>query len=399
MSYRELRNLCEMCRIAGFPRPISIDSFREPNFPLVAELLEWIVLRYEPNALMSTKCSTEQERVIFIKSAVLLLIQNARIKLNPKKLYMADGHAVQELVQPLKILSLADRGSTSDAHAVTIPVIRTKLATKLQEVRQCASLAAQLPQTGSTLSSLLEKELHYRADRSRALSRALPPSEAEKALRNATTALSTLATQTEDKLNNVTSDEKALDEKIERKRREYEQMQKRLAKLQSFRPQYMDEYEKYETKLKQLYDIYVLKFRNLSYLQLQMVEMERADRQRQAETETNMRQVVEKMRTDNANQAPPIDVSELDDEPEAMRPTGGARRIYGNMMGVGFSDEEEDSDDDVDVSEGDEEIDHGRAMKDRIPAAGRSRKPVQHLELEDVEDEMAPREGDSGDDF
>lgn len=37
--------------------------------------------------------------------------------------------------------------------------------------------------------------------------------------------------------------------------------------FQSFRPQYMDEYEKYEAKLKQLYAIYVLKFRNVAYLQ------------------------------------------------------------------------------------------------------------------------------------
>ena len=34
------------------------------------------------------------------------------------------------------------------------------------------------------------------------------------------------------KLNNVSTDEAALDEKIERKKREYEQMQKRYAKLQ-----------------------------------------------------------------------------------------------------------------------------------------------------------------------
>ncbi|KHJ83509.1 hypothetical protein OESDEN_16792 [Oesophagostomum dentatum] len=60
----------------------------------------------------------------------------------------------------------------------------------------------------------------------------------------------------------------------------------------------MDEYEKLEAKLKELYEIYVVKFRNLSYLQQLQLEIERADRQKQAESERTMRQVVEKMRMD-----------------------------------------------------------------------------------------------------
>ena len=72
------------------------------------------------------------------------------------------------------------------------------------------------------------------------------------------------------KLANISTDEAALDEKIERRKREFEQMQKRYAKLQvrvtgckmkknslfqSFRPAHMDEYEKYEKKLKEVYEV------------------------------------------------------------------------------------------------------------------------------------------------
>ncbi|VDM85885.1 unnamed protein product [Strongylus vulgaris] len=88
MSYRELRNLCEMTRAIGYPRILSLENFRTPNFKLVAELLEWIVKRFDPSATISAEQTTnEQDRVLFIKQAVLLLLQNSRLKLNPRKLY------------------------------------------------------------------------------------------------------------------------------------------------------------------------------------------------------------------------------------------------------------------------------------------------------------------------
>lgn len=35
----------EMLRVLGFPRLVSIESFRSPNFPLVAQILQWLVSR------------------------------------------------------------------------------------------------------------------------------------------------------------------------------------------------------------------------------------------------------------------------------------------------------------------------------------------------------------------
>jgi clusterin-associated protein 1 len=50
MSYRDLRAFCEMMRGLGFPRLVSVENFRNPNFPLVAELMAWLVKRYDPDA-------------------------------------------------------------------------------------------------------------------------------------------------------------------------------------------------------------------------------------------------------------------------------------------------------------------------------------------------------------
>ena len=60
MSYRDLRSLTEMMRALGYPRLISIENFRNPNFQLVSEMMSWLVKRFEPNADMPTEVDTEQ---------------------------------------------------------------------------------------------------------------------------------------------------------------------------------------------------------------------------------------------------------------------------------------------------------------------------------------------------
>ncbi|KAL6738265.1 hypothetical protein Aduo_011829 [Ancylostoma duodenale] len=277
MSYRELRNLCEMTRAIGYPRILSLENFRTPNFKLVAELLEWIVKRFDPSATISAEqTETEQDRVLFIKQAVLLLLQNSRLKLNPRKLYQADGYAAQELLPAVKLLYEAGkRTSPEDIHAHW-NTIKTKLNAKVQEIRVARQLSSQLPQTGAALHELLGKELYYRQQRNRATSRAIPLAEAEKTVQKS---IEAIVSDTEDITACIFS---VVTKHISSMmKREYEQMQKRYVKLQSFRPQYMDEYEKLEEKLKELYEIYVVKFRNLAYLQQLQLEIERADRQKQ----------------------------------------------------------------------------------------------------------------------
>ena len=39
---------------------LSIENFRQPNFPLVAEMLVWLVKRFEPTADLPTEVDTEQ---------------------------------------------------------------------------------------------------------------------------------------------------------------------------------------------------------------------------------------------------------------------------------------------------------------------------------------------------
>uniref|UniRef100_A0A0K0CVE8 Clusterin-associated protein 1 n=1 Tax=Angiostrongylus cantonensis TaxID=6313 RepID=A0A0K0CVE8_ANGCA len=244
-----------MTRAIGYPRILSLENFRTPNFKLVAELLEWIVRRFDPSAAISAEqTATEQERVLFIKQAVLLLLQNTRLKLNPRKLYQADGYAVQELLPAVKLLYEAGKRTHAEDLHTHWNAVKSRLNAKMQEIRIARQLSTQLPQTGAALHELLLEGENLQQQRNRATSRTIPLAEAEKTVQNSIEAI-VADTEVQNKLSNVSSDEVALDEKIERKAREYEQMQKRYVKLQSFRPQYMDEYERLESKLKELYEL------------------------------------------------------------------------------------------------------------------------------------------------
>ena len=79
MSFRELRNFTEILRALGFNRNISLENFHEPNFQLVAEILFWFAVRYDPNADITDSIDEENDRVLFLKQICQLFSSKARI--------------------------------------------------------------------------------------------------------------------------------------------------------------------------------------------------------------------------------------------------------------------------------------------------------------------------------
>lgn len=126
MSYRDMRNFTEMMRALGYPRLISMENFRIPNFPLVAEILSWLVKRYDTSADLHCDIDTQQDRVIFIKMSAQFMATRAHIRLNTKKLYQADGYAVKELLKVTSTLyeamnrdpELEESGDTGEVTAL-----------------------------------------------------------------------------------------------------------------------------------------------------------------------------------------------------------------------------------------------------------------------------------------
>ena len=62
MSFREVRELTCCLRVLGYPRCVSLGNFRTPNFGLVAELLYWMLHRYDPHVALSDDISNEDCR-------------------------------------------------------------------------------------------------------------------------------------------------------------------------------------------------------------------------------------------------------------------------------------------------------------------------------------------------
>lgn len=380
MSFRDLRNFTEMMRSLGYPRLISMENFRTPNFSLVAEILIWLVKRYEPQMEIPTDVDTEQDRVFFIKAVAQFMATKAHIKLNTKRLYQADGYAVKEMLKITALLynAMKTKGMDSgDKAEEETNKFKFDLGSKIADLKSARQLASEITSKGATLYDLLGKEVDLREMRTAAIARPLEINETEKALRAAVKEALEHVQKTKDTLDNVASDEANLEAKIEKKKLELERNQKRLQTLQSVRPAFMDEYEKIEEDLQKQYETFVDKFRNLCYLEQQLEDYHRVEQERFEETENTLRMMQNKLREEekrlmkSGGKEDESDMEIQEDEGsdsdlEDRRPTkprltrglpipgrAGAR-ILGTMHG-GDSDEDDSEDSEIDVDDDDED--------------------------------------------
>ncbi|KAH0631819.1 hypothetical protein JD844_019653 [Phrynosoma platyrhinos] len=201
----------EMMRALGYPRLISMENFRTPNFMLVSEILLWLVKR------LATK---------------------AHIKLNTKKLYQADGYAVKELLKITSVLYNAMKSKGMEATTVgeeDAGKFKFDLGSKIGDLKTARQLASEITSKGASLYDLLGKEVELREMRTEAIARPLEINETEKVMRVAIKDILEQVQKTKDMLNNVASDEASLEAKIEKRKMELERNHKRLQTLQSVR--------------------------------------------------------------------------------------------------------------------------------------------------------------------
>ncbi|NWX90313.1 CLUA1 protein, partial [Nothoprocta ornata] len=260
----------EMMKALGYPRLISMENFRTPNFMLVSEVLLWLVKRYEPHTDIPPDVETEQDRVFFIKAVAQFMATKAHIKLNTKKLYQADGYAVKELLKVTSVLysAMNTKGmERTDVSEEDSSKFKFDLGSKVADLKAARQLASEITSKGASLYDLLGKEVELREARTESIARPLEINEAEKMMKMAIDNILEQVQKTKDMLNNVALDEANLEARIEKRKLELEISQKRLQTLQSVRPAFMDEYEKIEEELQKQYSSYLEKFHNLSYLE------------------------------------------------------------------------------------------------------------------------------------
>ncbi|XP_030195606.1 clusterin-associated protein 1 homolog isoform X3 [Gadus morhua] len=382
MSFRDLRNFTEMMRALGYPRLVSMENFRTPNFGLVAEILIWLVKSYEPQMDLPSDVETESDRVFFIKAVAQFMATKAHIRLNTKRLYQAEGYAVKELLKISSVLYNAMKTkelSGQEAGQEESSRFKFDLGSRVSELKEARRLASEITAKGASLYDLLGEEAELRERRAAAIARPLEINETEKALRAAIKEVQGSVENSKEMLGNVASDEVSLEGKIEKKRQDLERNRKRLQTLQSVRPSFMDEYDRMEVDLQKLYETYVEKFRNLSFLEAQLDDYHRLEQDRLEEAENTLRTIQLKLREEERKlirsglKDGDSDMEILDDEgsdsdiddcrppkprpakPRAERSPAEEGRGGAHYVGTMQGGDSEETEEDFDVEEEDEE--------------------------------------------
>ncbi|KAJ3043205.1 Clusterin-associated protein 1 [Rhizophlyctis rosea] len=208
---------------------------------------------------------------------------------------MADGYAVKELLKIVNVLYEASTTKPSeDEDIVMAPPL--DISSKIPQLKTCRLLATDITERGATLYDLLGKEMELRDIRTSVISRPFDLRTMEVAVSDAITLIQDQIATTRAAMENLAADETNLMAKIEKKKMELERAEKRLRSLAGVRPAYMDEYEKIEVELSRLYEIYMEKFRNLTYLEQQLDEHNRLEQDKFEETEMSLKQMQSRLR-------------------------------------------------------------------------------------------------------
>ncbi|KYN08642.1 Clusterin-associated protein 1 [Cyphomyrmex costatus] len=284
-------------RVLGYPRLISLANFRMPNFSLVAEILVWLVKRFDPDVDVYNDHDTEEQRVTLIRSVAEFMALKTNIKLNTKKLYQADGYAVKEMLKITTLLYNAHNSSSTEQSLSSSNqnVVNFDISNKINELKTTRQLASQLTINGAALFDLLGREVELRDIRNTKIARQFDTSEIEVALKDVIENTRKEISETKKQIDNVKDTEQNLDARIERRKTELDRNQKRLHTLKKVRPAFMEEFEKFEIEFRALYNDYLQKFRYLAYLEhlyedTAKMEQERFER-RQAATKKQLEQL------------------------------------------------------------------------------------------------------------
>lgn len=356
MSFRDLRNFTEIMRALAYPRRISVDNFRNPNFELVADCLYWMVKRYDPTFNIGDDIDTEDDRVNFITGISRQMLLKARVKLNCKKLYAADGRAVKELLKLARILYDAHQYKPSEERNEP----DTAMTNKAKDVKGARALAPDITESGAKLYDLLGSELELREERTRALSflDAISNTMAstnehqfiERKIKDLISGSQDQMDTLKRQLGELSQDQKALNTKLKKKQQDLDRNEKRLKSLSTVRPAFMDEYEKHEQELQHKYQIYLQKFRNLDYLEHELQLLNKAEEGRMADKDRQMARLQKRLRDEelrilrggNAGKPGQKDLGQgkrIDDRPNARKHSrgdpGGRRDDMGRRGDVG----------------------------------------------------------------
>ncbi|CEL96007.1 unnamed protein product [Vitrella brassicaformis CCMP3155] len=423
----------EYLRHLGYPRLISLDNFRTPNFELVADIMDWLCHRLDPTVNIPDDITDEPHRIEFVKKICEVVAVKTRIKMNPKRLYGADMYAVKEMVKVARMLYEGMRAVTDTSNpsqpagslsGSTEAPPDHLLAGKLADLKAAKALSSQIVESGARLHDLLGRDGDNREAREKALafldsiSRNLDSTTErdfiEKSIKRMMRSDTDSLEQMKSMCAALEKDEARLRSQIKKKQADVERAEKRLQNMAGVRPAFLEEYERHERELRHYYGLYVDRQRNLDHLEHELDEMNRQEQLRMDENERRMKKMQKRLREEewrllrgeteiNANE-PLFDQDESIDEDHpsmaaaamnaerprrpAPRERGGRQgEVIGSMYGE-ESDESDEADEDDDIDE--QHTGGGLAAR---------RPPYESTEEEDEEEDdlLDEDEGESDD--
>jgi clusterin-associated protein 1 len=286
-------------------------------------------------------------------------LSKAQIKLNPKKLYEANGYAVKELLKVATMLNKAMNVSGGDDEEV-VSNMDFNMNSKLSNLKQARTLANEITETGAKLYDSLGKENELRESREKALefldsiSRNLGSNTGqeyiEKCIRDLVGGQEQQMGQMAEMIENLKQDEKELENKIQRRAAELERSNKRLKSIEQVRPEFMDEYEKLEQEIEKYYNMYIEKFRNLDYLEHQLDTYNKKEMEKRKENQKALKKIQEKYKIEEFKI-----INEGNEDGNIMNEMGSTRTGFNkqgnNVVGNIEGDDDEDEDAEGEVSE------------------------------------------------
>eukprot|EP00817_Percolomonadidae_sp_ATCC50343_P004676 CAMPEP_0117423704 /NCGR_PEP_ID=MMETSP0758-20121206/4267_1 /TAXON_ID=63605 /ORGANISM="Percolomonas cosmopolitus, Strain AE-1 (ATCC 50343)" /LENGTH=389 /DNA_ID=CAMNT_0005207037 /DNA_START=342 /DNA_END=1511 /DNA_ORIENTATION=- len=216
---------------------------------------------------------TDMDRIDFLKAIGQLAYYKARIKLNLKRLYSADGYSIRELLKLARILKngvvSANHQERMNASAGSSEDIIQQAQSEqfLSYITTIRDTSEELTELGSTLDESLEKELKLRDARAEVISQAHDPDTVKETVESNHQKSIEMVKTLREGIDQMKDDEAKLTKQKKRLETELESSKNRLNRNKYVRPQFMDQYDARVKELQVLYTTYVDRYRNLKYLE------------------------------------------------------------------------------------------------------------------------------------
>lgn len=307
-----------------------------PNFPLVAEILTWSIKMIDSNFDIVGSIECEQDRVILIRTAAVFFYQKLGLRLNTLRLYGADKLAARELLKVTsglyQAMQTALNPSTCNVEEIENQMYSTSLSGK--ELREIRQLASTIVMDATALHDGLQREVDNKNKRQAVLEQAIDVDCMEATVVAALHSFSAAIAQIKESTEQLVHQGTEIEEKIQKKRESLARNKKRLGALQKIKPTWQTEFEQEENELRQVWDDYITKHKNLMYLERQLQELEEQQQQQLKHTLA----LAAKREREGALAALATAESEVNSPP-----VRSYRRVFGSMTGGNDESSSDDS--------------------------------------------------------